>query len=44
MRESIAKAADKVLDKVKAIIQEKVEKGGTVIVAGIGNTVGIGMT
>lgn len=44
MRESIARAADRVLEKVKAIIKEKVEEGGTVIVAGIGNTVGIGMT
>jgi len=44
MKESIAKAADKVLEKIKAIIREKVKEGETVIVAGIGNTVGIGMT
>ena len=44
MREKIAKAADKVLEKVKQAILEKAEEGSTVIVAGIGNTVGIGMT
>ena len=44
MRESIAKAADKVLEKVKAIIREKVREGETAIVAGIGNSIGIGMT
>ncbi|MCS7126518.1 MAG: DUF1512 domain-containing protein [Aigarchaeota archaeon] len=44
MREAIAKAADKVIEKVKQTITEKVESGSTVIVAGIGNSVGIGIT
>jgi len=43
MKESIAKAADMVLQKVKKILVEKTDEGSTVIVAGIGNTVGIGM-
>jgi len=44
MKESIAKAAEKVVERVKKLISEKVSDGATVIVAGIGNTVGIGMT
>ena len=44
MRENIAKAAEKVVEKVKRLILEKIDDGATVIVAGIGNTVGIGMT
>jgi len=44
MKESIAKAAEKVVERVKKLISEKVGDGATVIVAGIGNTVGIGMT
>lgn len=43
MRESIAKAADVVVEKVKKILVEKVPEGSTVIVAGIGNSVGIGL-
>jgi hypothetical protein len=43
MRESISKATDQALEKVKEIIRKYVpEKGIVVIVAGIGNTVGIG--
>jgi hypothetical protein len=42
MRESIAKAAEEVVERVKSIIRSKVEEGASVIVAGIGNTVGIG--
>lgn len=44
MREAIAKAADKIVEKVKQILNEKIEEGATVIVAGIGNSVGIGVT
>lgn len=44
MRESIAKAADEVVERVKNIIRSKVEEGASVIVAGIGNTVGIGLS
>ena len=44
MKESIAKAAERVVERVKKLISEKVGEGATIIVAGIGNTVGIGMT
>jgi len=44
MRESIAKAAEEVVERVKSIIRSKVEEGASVIVAGIGNTVGIGLS
>ena len=43
MKESIAKAADNVLQKVRQIIVDKIKEGETAIVAGIGNTVGIGL-
>ncbi len=42
MKESIAKAADVVLQKLRNVLKEKVEDGGIVVVAGIGNTVGVG--
>jgi len=44
MRESIARAADEVVERVKRLITSKVEEGSSVIVAGIGNTVGIGVS
>jgi len=44
MREAIAKSVDKIIEKVKQVITEKIEEGATVIVAGIGNSVGIGVT
>ncbi len=44
MRESIAKAADEVAEKVKNLIKSRIEEGFSVIVAGIGNTVGIGVS
>jgi len=44
MRESIAKAADEVAEKVKKLIKSRIEEGFSVIVAGIGNTVGIGVS
>jgi len=42
MREVIAKAADVVVEKIKSVLLEKVPAGSTAIIAGIGNTVGIG--
>jgi len=44
MRESIARAADEVVERVKRLITSRVEEGSSVIVAGIGNTVGIGVS
>jgi len=43
MRESIAKAADIVIEKIRKLINEKVGVGESVVVAGIGNTIGVGM-
>ena len=43
MRESIAKAADVVLEKVRKVILEKAREGEVVVIAGIGNTVGVGV-
>lgn len=44
MKKSIAKAAEEVAERVKKLISGKIEKGSSVIVAGIGNTVGIGIS
>ena len=41
MVEELYKATDKAVDVVKRIINEKSEEGDTVIVAGIGNTMGV---
>nr|MDO8098316.1 DUF1512 domain-containing protein [Candidatus Njordarchaeota archaeon] len=42
MKKEITDAADKVSERVREIIKERTEPGSTVIVAGIGNTVGVG--
>ncbi|MGQ9543941.1 MAG: DUF1512 domain-containing protein [Candidatus Bathyarchaeia archaeon] len=42
MKKEIAEAADKVLSRVRTIIKERTKEADTVIVAGIGNTIGIG--
>jgi hypothetical protein len=42
MRKEIAEAADKVISRIKTIIKERTKDADTVIVAGIGNTIGIG--
>jgi len=42
MRKEILEAAEKVVQRVLNIIKERVREGETVIVAGIGNTIGIG--
>ncbi len=42
MRQSIAKAVDEAADRVKKIVAAMTEAGATVILAGIGNTIGIG--
>lgn len=44
MKKSIAKAAEEVAERVKKLISSKVEEGFSVIVAGIGNTAGIGIS
>lgn len=42
MKKEISEAADKVIARIKKLIVERTKEGDTVIVAGIGNTVGIG--
>ncbi|MEM0239876.1 MAG: DUF1512 domain-containing protein [Candidatus Nezhaarchaeales archaeon] len=42
MRKEIAEAVDKAIEVVKRIVREKVAEGGVAIVAGIGNTIGVG--
>jgi hypothetical protein len=42
MKKEIFESAEKVLERIKKLILERTKEGDTVIVAGIGNTVGIG--
>ena len=42
MKKDIAEAADNVIAKIKSLIQERTKEAETIIVAGIGNTIGIG--
>ncbi len=42
MKKEIAEAADNVIAKIKNLIQERTKEAETIIVAGIGNTIGIG--
>ncbi len=42
MRKELAEAVDKAVEVVKRIVREKVAEGGVVIIAGIGNTIGVG--
>jgi len=41
MKKEIVEAADGVIQRIKALIQERTKKGDLILVAGIGNTVGI---
>ena len=43
MKNPIAKSVPKIVDIVKDMIRKRVKEGETVIVAGIGNTIGIGI-
>lgn len=42
MKKEIFESAEKVLERIKKLILERTKEGDTIIVAGIGNTVGIG--
>ena len=42
MKKEIADAADKVSERVRQLIKDRTEPGSTILVAGIGNTVGVG--
>jgi hypothetical protein len=41
MNESISKAVDDVIARLKRVLQERTKEGDTVIVVGVGNTLGI---
>ncbi len=41
MKKEISLAADSVVDRIKHILKERTHKGDTIIVAGIGNSIGI---
>ncbi len=42
MRKEISDSADKVIERVKNVIQERTKEGDKVIIVGVGNTIGIG--
>jgi hypothetical protein len=42
MKKEIMEAGEKVIDRIKSLILERSKPGDTIIVAGIGNTIGIG--
>jgi len=42
MRKEIFEAAEVALDRVRRVIKERTKEGDTVIIAGIGNTIGVG--
>jgi hypothetical protein len=42
MRKEISDAAETAIERIKSLILERTKKGDTVIIAGIGNTIGIG--
>jgi len=42
MRKEIVDAADVAIERIKQLIQERTKEGDTVIIAGVGNTIGIG--
>ena len=42
MRKEIFDAVDSVIDRIKRLIQERTKEGDFVVIAGIGNTIGIG--
>jgi len=42
MKKEIAESADKVIERIKKLILERTREGEALIVAGIGNTIGIG--
>lgn len=43
MKRPITQSVPKIVDKIKMTIRKRTEKGTKVIVAGIGNTIGIGL-
>ncbi len=44
MTETLSKSIDGVVEKIKKAVQERTDEGDVVIVAGIGNTIGVGQS
>jgi hypothetical protein len=42
MKKDIAEATDNVITSIKSLLQERTKEAETIIIAGIGNTIGIG--
>ena len=42
MRKEIADSVDKVIERVKAVVQERTKEGDKIIIVGVGNTIGVG--
>jgi hypothetical protein len=42
MRKEISDSADKVIERVKSVVQERTKEGDKIIIVGVGNTIGIG--
>lgn len=42
MRKEISDAADKVIERVKAVILERTKEGDIIIIVGVGNSIGVG--
>ena len=42
MKKSIAESTDKALSRIKDLVLERSKEGDAIIVAGIGNTIGVG--
>jgi hypothetical protein len=42
MKKDIAEATDNVITRIKSLLQERTQEAETIIIAGIGNTIGIG--
>ena len=42
MRKEISDAADKAIERVKAVVTERTKEGDQIIIVGVGNTIGVG--
>ncbi len=42
MRKEISDAAGKAIDRIKTVVNEKTKEGDTIIIVGVGNTIGVG--
>ena len=41
MRKEIAEATDKVMERIYRLIEEKTKEGDTILIVGVGNTLGV---